>query len=161
LLSRWPAGGKRRVRIRIVGCELSTAWAQAGYAGVNLHGGGEGYYAPITGDANGTKLRPEYYGMMLAQQFAGATFAGVSLDAGAGDVTAYAGRIKDALLVTMVNKSSGPVQMRLHGSMTRATKCWKLTGPSLDAKDGVEFARVNGDERSIDGYSAVLWKIRT
>ena len=40
--------------------------AQAGYAGVNLHGGGEGYYAPITGDANGTKLRPEYYGMMLA-----------------------------------------------------------------------------------------------
>jgi hypothetical protein len=135
--------------------------AQAGYAGVNLHSGGEGYYAPITGDANNTKLRPEYYGMMLAQQFAGATFTGVSLDAGAGDVRAYAARIKDALLVTMVNKSSGPVQMRLHGSMTRAMECWKLTGPSLDAKDGIQFSRVNGNEGSISGYSAMLWKIRT
>jgi hypothetical protein len=48
--------------------------AQAGYAGVNLHSGGEGYYAPITGEPNATKLRPEYYGMLLAQQFAGATF---------------------------------------------------------------------------------------
>ena len=39
---------------------------------MNLHGGGEGYYAPITGEPNATKLRPEYYGMLLAQRFAGA-----------------------------------------------------------------------------------------
>ncbi len=51
--------------------DYSLRVAQAGFAGVNLHGGGEGYYAPITGEPNATKLRPEYYGMQFAQQFAG------------------------------------------------------------------------------------------
>jgi hypothetical protein len=132
--------------------------AQAGYAGVNLHGGGEGYYAPITGAPNATKLRPEYYGMLLAQRYAGATFTGVSLAGDARDVNVYAARMEDALLVTMVNKSGDPVQMRLHGGMIRATECWKLTAPSLDATDGVAFARANMDERLIPGYAAVLWK---
>jgi hypothetical protein len=66
--------------------------------------------------------------------------------------------MEDALLVTMVNKSGDPVQMRLHGGMIRATECWKLTAPSLDATDGVAFARANMDERLIPGYAAVLWK---
>jgi hypothetical protein len=52
--------------------------AQAGYAGVNLHGGGEGYYAPITGEPNAAQLRPQYYAMGLAQRFAGATFVSVA-----------------------------------------------------------------------------------
>ncbi len=84
--------------------------AQAGYAGVNLHGGGEGYYAPITGEPNATKLQPEYYGMLLAQRFAGATFVGLSVAGDASDVNAYAARAEDALLVAAVNKSSNPVR---------------------------------------------------
>jgi hypothetical protein len=132
--------------------------AQAGYAGVNLHSGGEGYYSPLTGDPNATKLRPEYHGMLLAQQFAGATFADVSLGGNPRDVNVYAAHRKDSLLVAMVNKSGDPVEARLRGGMTGATECWKLTAPSLDAKDGVEFARANMDERLIPAYAAVVWR---
>jgi hypothetical protein len=134
--------------------------AQAGYAGVNLHSGGEGYYAPLVGEPNATKLRPEYSGMLLAQRFAGATFAKVSLAGDARDVNVYAAQLKNELLVAMVNKSNQPVEARLHGSMTRATECWKLTAPSLDTKNGVQFTRTTMDERLILAYAAVLWKFR-
>jgi hypothetical protein len=133
--------------------------AQAGYGGVNLHGGGEGYYAPITGEQNTTKLRPQYYGMLLAQRFTGATFVGASLDGDARNVTAYAARIDDTLLVAAVNKSGNPVQVRLRGSAARPTECWTLTAPSLDAKDGVEFAQAGTDQRLLPAYSAMLWKL--
>ncbi len=131
--------------------------AQAGYAGVNLHSGGEGYYAPIVGEPDATKLRPEYFGLLLAQ-FTGATFTGVSLAGEAPGVNVYAARGKDVLLIAMVKKSGDPVQARLHGGITHAAECWKLTAPSLDAKDGVLFARAKTDERLIRAYAAVLWE---
>jgi hypothetical protein len=139
--------------------DYSLRVAQAGYGGVNLHGGGEGYYAPITGEPNTTKLRPQYYGMLLAQRFSGATFVGASLGGDARDVTAYAARIDDTLLVAAVNKSGSPVQVRLRGSAARQTECWTLTAPSLDAKDGVEFAQARTDQRLVPAYSAMLWKL--
>jgi hypothetical protein len=139
--------------------DYSLRVAQAGYAGVNLHGGGEGYYAPITGEPNATKLRPEYYGMQLVQRFAGTTFIGVSLAGDARDVTAYAARGKDALLVAAVNKSSNPAQIRLRGGGTRSMECWTLTAPSLDAKDDVQFVQASMDERRVPAYSAVFWKL--
>jgi hypothetical protein len=133
--------------------------AQAGYTGVNLHGGGEGYYAPITGEPNATKLRPEYYGMRLAQRFAGATFIGVSLAGDARDVNAYAARVEDVLLVAIVNKSGNPVEARLRDGLARAIERWTLTAPSLDAKDGVQFAQAGTDERLVPPHSAVFWKL--
>jgi hypothetical protein len=75
--------------------------AQAGYAGVNLHSGGEGYYAPIVGEPDATKLRPEYFGLLLAQ-FTGATFTGVSLAGEAPGVNVYAARGKNVRLIAMV-----------------------------------------------------------
>jgi hypothetical protein len=133
--------------------------AREGVAGVNLHGGGEGYYAPITGEPNATKLRPEYYGMRLAQQFAGATFVNAAANTDA-NVNAYAARLKGALLVAVVNKSSDSVDVVLHGGApaSKAAGCWRLTGPALDAKDGVQFAQATKDERRVDAYSAALWK---
>ena len=48
--------------------------ASLGCVGVNLHGGANGYYSPIVGSIeSGFAARPEYYGLMLAQQFAGRT----------------------------------------------------------------------------------------
>jgi hypothetical protein len=137
--------------------DYSLHVAQAGFAGVNLHGGGEGYYAPITGEPNATKLRPEYYGMQLAQQFAGATFVSASV-ANSQDVNAYGARRKDALLVAVVNKSSDAAQVKLSAGAAKATECWKLTAPSLDAKEGVQFARAEADERLVPSYSAIVWK---
>ena len=56
--------------------------AQAGYIGVNLHGGGNGLYTPIAGDSpQGFSARPVYYGMLLAERFAGSTFVEASLSA--------------------------------------------------------------------------------
>jgi hypothetical protein len=96
--------------------------------------------------------------MLLAQKFAGATFAEVSLAGDARDVNVYAARANDVLLMAIVNKSGDPVQARLHGGMARATECWKLTAPSLDAKDDVAFAPAKTEERLIPAYAAVLWK---
>ena len=31
--------------------------------------------------------------------------------------------------------------------------------PSLDAKDGVEFAQAGTDQRLVPAYSAMLWKL--
>jgi hypothetical protein len=44
--------------------------ASLGCVGVNLHGGANGFYSPIVGSiGSGFVVRPEYYGLMLAQQF--------------------------------------------------------------------------------------------
>jgi hypothetical protein len=143
--------------------------AQSGCAGVNLHGGGEGYYAPITGEPNATKLRPEYYGMLLAQQFAGATFVNASVvNASVGNasvggvpgVNAYAARALDGLVVAVVNKTSESVEVTVRGaSPSKATRCWKLSAPSLDAKEGVQFAPAAMNEHAVPAYSAVVWKL--
>jgi hypothetical protein len=77
----------------------------------------------------------------------------------ARDVTAYAACMEDTLLVAAVNKSGNPVQVRLRGSAARPTECWTLTAPSLDAKDGVEFAQAGTDQRLVPAYSAMLWKL--
>lgn len=134
--------------------------AKAGCAGVNLHGGGEGYYAPITGEPNATRLRPEYYGMLLAQQFAGATFVAASVTGAAPGVNAYAARGKDGLLVAVVNKTSDPVDLTMQsGSASmKPAECWRLSAPSLDAKDGVQFARAALEARSVPAYTAAVWK---
>jgi hypothetical protein len=52
--------------------DMMLETAQAGYAGVNVHGGGDQVYTPIASDASGTTLRPIYSGMRFAQMFAGA-----------------------------------------------------------------------------------------
>jgi hypothetical protein len=71
-------------------------------------------------------------------------------------VNGYAARVEDALMVAAVNKSANPVQVRLRSGMARATECWPLTAPSLDAKDGVQFAQSDDmDERLVPAYSAV------
>lgn len=132
--------------------------AQAGYAGVNLHSGGEGYYAPLTGEPNATKLRPEYYGMLFAQRFAGARFLTVSLNA--TDANAYAGRRADALLLAVVNKSALPLQVRSRGFQAKPSEQWVLTAPSLDAKEGIDFQKTKGPAMwEVPAYSAALWEM--
>ena len=65
--------------------------ASLGCVGVNLHGGANGYYSPIVGSIeSGFRARPEYYGLMLAQQFAGHTLKRTTLEAQGENVTAYA-----------------------------------------------------------------------
>ncbi|HEX6773224.1 MAG TPA: hypothetical protein VF126_14440, partial [Acidobacteriaceae bacterium] len=133
--------------------------AQSGCAGVNLHGGGEGYYAPITGEPNATKLRPEYYGMLLAQQFAGATFVNASVSEVSDGVNAYAARQGDTVLLAVVNKTASPLHLRSQHIKAAASEQRVLTASSLDSKEDVHIAKLKGPTAlEVPAYSAALWE---
>jgi hypothetical protein len=105
-----------------VGGRLPAARGTRGYAGVNLHGGGESYDAPITGEPRTTKSAPQYHGMLRAQRFAGTTFVGASFGGDARNVNGYAARVEDALAVAGVNKSANPVQLGYAAAMAKAAE---------------------------------------
>lgn len=117
--------------------------AQAGYIGVNFHGGGNGLYTPIAGSLEtGFKSRPVCYGMLLAQRFAGSTFvdAALSPQTPEQNVTAFAALNGSRQQLAIFNKAAQPVTLALSGlgSAKSAKVCW-LKGPAIDAHDGVTF----------------------
>jgi hypothetical protein len=126
--------------------------AQAGYIGVNLHGGGNGLYTPIAGDtAQGFVARPVYYGMLLAQRFAGSTFVEASLSgqSDAENVTAFAAKSgARGFKLAIFNKSAAPVRITIAGlPAARRAQVWWLKAPAIDSFDGVTFggSRVQTD----------------
>jgi hypothetical protein len=135
--------------------------ACAGFVGVNLHGGGTGFYTPIeTSDKFQAKPRPVYYGMQLAQRFAGFAVAPCVLKTGA-NVTAYVGTKSQERLLAMVNKGAEAIRFELPETM-RVRERWVLQGPSLDAKEGVRFAKEGLPGKGaveVAGYSAVLFVV--
>jgi len=116
-------------------------FAQRGWAGVNWHGGGNGWYTPIAGaPSTGFQRRPEFYGIRFAQMLVGATYLPTRLD-GAGDrVSAYALRREGKLLVAIVNKTDQPVAVALPARTDR--RATLLTGPSLDSTEGVTLGTI-------------------
>jgi hypothetical protein len=150
------------------GGDYMLSLAGAGCAGVNLHGGsrsvlraslgnhmpGElvakpgsdskgGYYTPIAGEIEqGFSARPLFYGMLLANQFAGTRTREVVLSAGGIDATAYAGRGQGGWRVAIFNKdSSRTLSLAIQvPPQCRAARAWRLAGPSLDATTGVSLA---------------------
>jgi hypothetical protein len=129
--------------------------ACAGFAGVNLHGGGSGIYTPIESSVKTpASPRPVYFGMQFAQQFAGWRVAPCVLETGA-NVTAYAGTKDGETMLAVINKGADAVQLKLPLQMLRR---WELDGPALDAKAGVRFARGRQTAGSdVKGYSAVIF----
>jgi len=115
--------------------------AQAGYLGVNLHGGGEGLYTPIAGGLDtGYTARPVYYGMLLAERFAGCTFVDVSLSEQRANenVTAFAAVDGKQMKIAIFNKGGAPVTMKIAG-LTESSKAavMMLQASAIDAKNGV------------------------
>src|SRR3984957_5228102 len=101
-------------------------FAAAGCAGVNLHGGGNGFYTPIAGNLDsGFLRRPEFYGIELLKPFVGASLVRTSLDCSSDRVRAYAarkpgvsadgtssaGRKADATLLLVINKTNQAAAM--------------------------------------------------
>lgn len=116
--------------------------AQAGYIGINLHGGGEGLYTPIAGSLEqGFSARPVYYGMLMAQRFAGATFVAASLSAQSEiqNVTAFAASHGHEWKLAIFNKASTPVRMKITGIESAKSKAdvTLLQAPAIDSKDSV------------------------
>lgn len=126
--------------------------AQAGYIGVNLHGGGNGLYTPIAGDTpQGFTARPVYYGMMLAQNFAGSTMveAKLSQQTDEQNVTAFAAKDKShRWKLAIFNKAAAPVTVGVSGiSGSHNARVLLLQGPSISSHEGVTFggSAVSGD----------------
>jgi hypothetical protein len=117
--------------------------AALGCVGVNLHGGANGYYSPIVGSiANGFSARPEYYGLMLAQEFAGRTIARTTLDPQGTNVTAYAaGRGTATDLVAIFNTDLRDAEVTIGKSSGgfKGGTVGRLEASSIDAKNGVRF----------------------
>jgi len=123
------------------GADYMLFLAQAGCAGVNLHSGGEGFYAAFVEHPPHIKERPLFFGMEFAQRFAGATFLEAQLDA-KSNVTAYAALRGHEILLAVINKDSTPASIDVRGfpgNVGRAKESWSLTAPSLGATTDVKF----------------------
>jgi hypothetical protein len=135
--------------------------ACAGFVGVNLHGGGMGFYTPIeSSDKAAAAPRPMYYGMQFAQRFAGLAVAqcGLATDA---NVTAYMGTKGGRMLLAIVNKGAEAVRVEVPETMRAkgVTGTWVLRGPALSAKEGVRFEAVSVTGMGpveVAGYSGVI-----
>ena len=117
--------------------------ASLGCVGVNLHGGANGYYSPIVGSIeSGFATRPEYYGLMLAQQFAGHTLKRTTLEPQGGNLTAYAaGGGAATRSVAVFNKDARDAEVTITDSSTgfRQASVARLDASAIEAKDGVRF----------------------
>jgi hypothetical protein len=143
--------------------------ASLGCAGINLHGGDSrflaaglgnhnpglevagnnkvsapnGFYTPIaTEQGQAAEARPAYYGMLLAQEFAGATMQSLEPPQ-SGMLGAYAAEKNGEMIIALVNKASfgdRDVLITTDKPFHRASLL-RLTGPALDATHGIEFGR--------------------
>ncbi len=87
--------------------------AAAGYAGMNLHSGGDGYYTPIAvGPQLSTELRPLYFGMQFAGYFSGADLYPAELNP-ASNASAYFARHGRESFLALINKGKGGLMVEL------------------------------------------------
>jgi hypothetical protein len=132
--------------------DFMLSLAAAGGSGVNLHGGGDGFYTPIAGSiARGFSARPIYYGMLVARQFLGGNLLATDLGPGGSDVKAYASSVASELRVVVINREAMPVSVQLrvqHLGGRRAGNVWRLQAPSISSSTGVTLA---GASVSADG----------
>jgi hypothetical protein len=116
-------------------------FAELGWCGVNLHGGGNGFYTPIAGaPSTGFTRRPEYFGIQFGQSFAGASFLATTLTGGGEYVTAYALEQRGRRRIAFINKGDASMKVELP-SRSRAD-AMMLGGPSLASTDGAAFNEV-------------------
>lgn len=142
--------------------------AASGAAGANLHGGQSrfliaglgghtpgmnlakgpqampsGFYTPIRSEPDAAmRAMPVFYGMLLAEQFAGATMLRCQIGDLKGTIglnlAVYAGRVKKETRVAVLNKEPFAMDVVVRGvEGARRGRVWRLEGPRLDATEGV------------------------
>jgi hypothetical protein len=142
--------------------------ASLGCAGVNLHGGSSGFlsaglgdhtpgleaaktpqtmrsgfYTPIaTEPGRAIEAMPIFYGMLLANQFAGGKLLRVSANMRAVNATFYAAQFQQGMKIAIFNKDSrNSVEISIRTSRTvKSARAWRLEAPALDATDSVTLA---------------------
>lgn len=118
------------------GFDYALQTASAGYLGINLHGGGEGFYTPIASSPAGQVLRPLHYGMASFALFLG-TRLRVCPIAETLNATSYLADNGRTRLLAIINKSGTPLTIRLAdrlGLSTPPSSGHLLSAPALDDK---------------------------
>lgn len=138
-------------------------FASLGFAGVNLHGGGNGIYSPIVGSpTSGFTTRPEYFGIQFAQHFAGSTLLRSDLQCNSDRIVAYAARSHKGNrdLLALINKTTSSAILRMQGAWnSRHWHSTVLSAPSLESQSGIEFRRgavIHGSAIHMPPHSALL-----
>jgi hypothetical protein len=140
--------------------DMMLDFAAGGCAGVNLHGGGNGFYTPIAGSlTTGFVRRPEYFGMKLIKPFVGATLVRSSLECSNDRIRVYAARKSATKLLLIVNKTNQSAEIRL--SLRHPSRQWLLTGPAIDATEDITLVEGRGNSirngtLHVPAYSAIL-----
>jgi hypothetical protein len=136
-------------------------FAALGWCGVNLHGGGNGFYTPIAGaPSTGFTERPEYFGIQFGQSLAGAVFLAATLTGAGPHVTAYALEHNGRQRVAIINKDDAPVSVELPSPV--GTNAMRLSGPSLASKEGTAFNAVRSARSRrviVAGHTAMIYEI--
>ncbi len=138
---------------------------QAGFTGVNVHGGGvEGVYSPIVGDPEtGYTSRPITLGMRFANEFSGATFVDCQLNTDGRNVTAYAARKDGRLLLALFNNTDKSADLTIKGiNSSGHDAAMVLRAPALSSTSDITFGplKMHQPPSSIDPYTAILFKYR-
>jgi hypothetical protein len=101
------------------------------------------FYSPIAGNpAEGYTARPLYEAMRAVELLAGTQLIGTEFESAGANATAYAARASNGWRVALVNKDATrdlTVDITLPGKTPRKGLVAKLTGPSLDAIDGIRL----------------------
>lgn len=127
--------------------------ASLGCVGVNLHSGANGFYSPIVGSTKtGFQVRPEFSGLVVAQQFAGRTLHPTTLGDHGVNLTAYAaGKHGTTDLLAIFNKDARNVELTLTdpAGAIKGAVVERLQAPAIDSKTGLTFdgAPVESDGR--------------
>ena len=135
-----------------------------GWTGVNLHGGGNGYYTPIAGaPSTGFTRRPEYFGMQFAQHFVGAQLVTAALNNASPFIDAFVFERFGGLELALINKTDTACTCNLPLDVL-ASPALLLSGPAIDAKEGVHLSPVPdgryGEVAIAAPYTATAFKLK-
>jgi hypothetical protein len=134
-----------------------------GWAGVNLHGGGDGIYTPIAGaPSRGFTRRPEYFGIRFAQRFAGAAVIETTITNASDRVDVFAFERHGVQELVIVNKTAEDVSCALPAGLT-ASRRSTLHAAAIDARDGVQITESKSAFASVAAaapYTANVYALR-
>jgi Glycosyl hydrolase family 79 C-terminal beta domain len=129
------------------GIDLMFTLAQAGWLGINFHGGGDNYYSPIAQTLSGAfEPRPLYYAMLL---FAYAGRGSLVPIHGQGtSLRAFAIRgTGNERRVVLVNKDLAKNVLVPIATKGHKATILRLTGPSAESKTGTTFGGASVDSK--------------
>lgn len=133
-----------------------------GWAGINFHGGGNGFYTPIAGSPHtGLVRRPEFFGIRFAQRFVGAKVVSGTLQNADPRAEAYLFDRGGRRELVMINKTSNEVSCNLPSGV-HADAILRLHAPAINAKEGVQISAVREPSEAtvtVAPYTAGVYRL--